>query len=85
MPSIISESEARKKWCPMVRIARRESIEPFEATEGANLVVVAGCNTDALGGIRLPASCRCIASDCMMWETAVDSTLGFCALKSLVD
>ena len=79
---LLTESEARTKWCPMVRIARRET--PDANGSGAP-VIVAGCNTDALGGVRVPASCRCIASDCMMWETATDSLLGFCALKSIVD
>jgi len=65
---LVTEAEARKKWCPMVRIARRESPEPY--SNSLVQIVVAGCNTDALGGTRVPASCRCIASDCMMWVTA---------------
>lgn len=79
---LTTETEARKKWCPMVRTARREEIHPDEG--GA--VVVAGCNTDAMGGIRVPNSCRCVASDCAMWRhqrprTMSDPTdLGYCGL-----
>lgn len=63
----LTPEQAREKWCPMVRIARRENTEPnFRGTE----VVVAGCNTDALGRTRVPKSCRCIADDCAMWRWA---------------
>lgn len=53
--------QARELWCPMVRIARNER-------SGLGLQMVAGCNTDALGGVRVPASCRCIADKCAMWR-----------------
>lgn len=69
---MLTEKEAREKWCPMVRIARRENTD-FGGT--GTEVVVGGCNTDALGGIRVPASCRCIASDCAMWRWGADYVL----------
>jgi len=93
--------EATEKWCPMVRIARRESELPEgigELPEGISLstgtrFVVGGCNTDALGGTRIPASCRCIADKCAMWRwiaypgknisgTHIDvpSAYGYCGL-----
>lgn len=59
--------QARELWCPMVRIARREVVEP-EPDVKETVVVVGGCNTDALGRMRVPASCRCIASQCAMWR-----------------
>lgn len=53
----------------MVRAARHEVIEhhdgrpqPYENT------VFGGCNTDALGRNRVPASCTCIADKCAMWR-----------------
>ena len=55
----------------MVRIARREQIEARGdlCSEGApNLEIVGGCNTDALGRIRVPASCCCVANACAMWR-----------------
>lgn len=63
--------QARELWCPMVRIARRETIEHrtgYQETYRDEEVAVAGCNTDALGGNRVPASCRCIADQCAMWR-----------------
>jgi hypothetical protein len=56
----------------MVRIARREPVvpQPRSIADAENVVVVAGCNTDALYGLRVPASCRCIAADCAMWRFA---------------
>lgn len=62
-----TEAEARMKWCPHVRVARRENTDPRGC---GSQVVVAGCNTDALEGCRVPKSCTCIASDCMMWRWA---------------
>lgn len=63
--------EAKKLWCPMVRIARREQVEPrsdWIAETSSNIEIVAGCNTDALGGLRIPKSCRCVADLCAMWR-----------------
>lgn len=55
----------------MVRAARREHERPYNphtsAGQGATFLV-AGCNTDALGRNRVPASCRCIADQCAMWR-----------------
>lgn len=57
----------------MVRIARREQIDviqpdgSYKPSEVASVAVV-GCNSDALGGLRVPASCRCIADKCAMWR-----------------
>ena len=60
----------------MVRVARRESItietaavnDIHHITEQHD--IVAGCNTDALGRNRIPASCRCVADQCAMWRWA---------------
>lgn len=68
---LTTEMEAREKWCPQARIARRELV-----TVGKSLgqemmapAVVAGVNRDALGQSPNPiASCRCLGSDCMMWR-----------------
>lgn len=49
----------------MVRIARREVVEELGNPKEQ---VVGGCNADALGGTRVPASCRCIAAHCAMWR-----------------
>lgn len=63
--------QARALWCPMVRIARREVIEHrtgYQEIGGDERVIVGGCNTDAIGDNRIPASCRCIADKCAMWR-----------------
>lgn len=67
--------QARELWCPMVRIARREVITPAEIKHTGvgeyfteTLAIVGGCNTDALGRLRVPKSCRCIANECAMWR-----------------
>lgn len=73
---LVTETQAAEKWCPMVRIARHETIT-IEGSPVGDMTpyreehhIVGGCNTDALGGLRVPASCRCIGSRCMMWEWA---------------
>lgn len=68
--------QARELWCPMVRIARREEWHEASGTAGKPETqhelhietIVGGCNTDALGRNRVPASCRCIADQCAMWR-----------------
>jgi len=70
-----TESQARELWCPMVRIARRELIQPHAPDTAYNNTVVAGCNTDALGRSRVPPSCRCIASECAMWRWVPSTTM----------
>ena len=52
----MTEDEARKKWCPMARIAS----DPEDASSAYNR------NPDAEGVIQNGS--RCIASDCMMWR-----------------
>lgn len=71
----------------MVRIARREHPHAdWNGRTSGNAAVVAGCNTDALGSTRVPASCRCIANQCAMWrwaapgEHAADTSRGYCGL-----
>lgn len=55
--------QASEVWCPMVRIVRDESVTVRTAIS-TNLdsvteerFIVGGCNTDALGSLRVPASC----------------------------
>lgn len=70
--------QAKELWCPMVRIARREIATEAAIIEKPTSVmhiperaeIVGGCNSDALGGNRVPASCRCIADQCAMWRWA---------------
>jgi hypothetical protein len=74
--------QAAEVWCPMVRIARRETFtvrtalaSDMESVHDEHFIV-AGCNRDALGsGNRGPDgahnalnSCRCIADKCAMWR-----------------
>jgi hypothetical protein len=67
---MLTEDQARTKWCPMVRVAMPAKIDKSEALTKHNTAIVGGLNTEPLGGNRVPASCRCIASDCAMWVWA---------------
>lgn len=70
---MLTREQAAETWCPMVRIARHE-VTSNETPMGNMTVVsakdhvVGGCNSDALGRLRVPASCRCIADKCAMWR-----------------
>ena len=84
--------QASQLWCPMVRIARHEVItndDPASRHYGEETAhIVGGCNTDALGRHRVPASCHCIADECAMWRwsgaTGSDGRLlrivGYCGM-----
>jgi len=69
---IYAETQAKQKWCPMVRSPRIESREP--------IIVVAVNRPDSAVGVE------CIASDCMMWRfydpdsVAPSLRQGFCGL-----
>lgn len=62
---LITKEQAAATWCPMVRIARHEVIN-----QDTGNYIVGGCNTDALGRLRVPASCCCVADKCAMWRWA---------------
>lgn len=62
--------EAQALWCPMVRAARRERERPEGSMSQGETYIASGCNTDALGGNRVPVFCRCIADRCAMWRWA---------------
>lgn len=73
---MLTPEQAAATWCPMVRIARHETIRSESPAIGGMVMVsdkshiVGGCNTDALGRLRVPASCCCIAKKCAMWRWA---------------
>lgn len=74
---MMTRDEACATWCPMVRIARHEMVQTGMASQDNH--IVGGCNTDAIGRNRVPASCMCIADKCAMWrwgETKREQKMG---------
>ena len=67
----MTEEEAKKKWCPMVR---------YDSDGGTfNRGYVNGWLNDHPHNLN--ALCNCIASDCMMWVIGdYLSTGGYCGL-----
>jgi hypothetical protein len=65
--SILNERDARTKWCPFARYVSGE-----EDNEGA---------ANRWSDFTNPTLCRCIASDCMMWQE-VRPRVGYCGLTS---
>ncbi len=68
----MTENEARKKWCPHVRLWQLSgnggdtAYNRIESEMGTNIN---------------PINSRCVASDCMMWRNnEVGDNTGFCGL-----
>jgi hypothetical protein len=73
---MMTEKEARTKWCPFMRAFEIHSADVGGAWAGA-----AAINTD-----KAVDECRCIASECMMWRIETDADnqkmewTGYCGL-----
>jgi len=67
---MVTEEEAKKKWCPFVRVHVTDGGQPF-----VNKPLT---DSNPYGEARQD-SVFCIASACMMWR-AKDDGSGFCAL-----
>jgi hypothetical protein len=72
---IISEKEARTKWCPFVRFQYSDHVA-CHAVNRNFMTPQPDTKQD-----QITAAARCIASDCMMWRS-MDGTLGFCGLSN---
>jgi hypothetical protein len=72
---LVTEEEAKKKWCPMVSFHVGFKSNVFDNKPG--------------GSPAHNGSCFCIASDCMKWRWresiwAGKETLGYCGLGGKV-
>jgi hypothetical protein len=73
---VMTEDEAKTKWCPFARVASPSAITP-KGSLVEQWIGVAGANRGALsdrvvvhtdGDASNPASARCIGSACMAWR-----------------
>jgi len=63
---MLTEQEAKDKWCPQVRFEDTESnSQPANAWTIYSSVIH---EVEQYGTERNPKMCRCIASECMMWR-----------------
>jgi hypothetical protein len=62
---VITEEEARKKWCPFARVLvdRQSNDENITSANRLENLGVGGCDLDW-------DAPRCIASECMAWRVA---------------
>jgi len=60
----MTTEEAKTKWCPMARTAAIITNESDEITD----IKSAYNKVSQPEGFIVPASCLCIASECMMWR-----------------
>jgi hypothetical protein len=74
---MLTEKEAKYKWCPMARIVFVENKETGEPGYGPYNRWEESCNEDG----TLPMGAFCLASDCMMWKwyDGIESK-GYCGL-----
>jgi len=66
---VITEEEARKKWCPFVRllsVTTRDG-KPEAAIASFNRIAL---SPDPSTHVMSPETARCIASECMAWRWA---------------
>jgi hypothetical protein len=73
MSNVLTEEEARKRWCPFAR--------SFDTpTELPEHIIASGTNRKRGGA---PDQwCLCIASDCMVWRwrAGLPNDVGYCGL-----
>lgn len=63
---LLSEEEAKTRWCPFARAALRWVESSMSTTFGSGDAVAATVNR----GTGLSAECNCISSACMAWRWA---------------
>jgi len=63
---MITEEEARKKWCPFVRYV------PARKFSFGRIVAAVNRWIDSNDSQKNPNMCCCIASECMAWEWAME-------------
>ena len=64
---MVTEEEARKKWCPFVRlmsVAKRDGKRDTAVTAFNRIALTSDAATHDMS----PAAARCIASECMAWR-----------------
>lgn len=73
---ILTEDEAREKWCPFARSVRWERQDEKIDLPGSPVVA----NREPLGDED--GGCLCIASNCMSWRVSrfFDKPGGYCGL-----
>jgi len=69
----MTEEDARKKWCPHARV--------WQISGDITTAVAYNRTESELGSYTNPTRSRCIASDCMMWESWNNLGGGDCGLK----
>ena len=57
--TLLTEEEAKTKWCPLVRVAEAQAVGDFK--------ISLAINRDVSLGEKRPRF-KCIASSCMMWR-----------------
>lgn len=62
---MITEAEAKTKWCPMARVAE---VQRFGSSEPDCPVAAVNRGSDALKDAAWAGHSLCIASACMMWR-----------------
>lgn len=63
---IMTEEEAKKKWCPFVRL----TVGVIEGKGGQLTPAFNRFGSVETGLTENPVDCRCIASECMAWRWA---------------
>jgi len=72
---IITEEQAKSKWCPMARVHSKTNTSSYNKYPDSDT---------ELPSVPVPDQARCIASDCMMWRWHPDYRQdGYCGLAEV--
>lgn len=75
---ILSQEEARTKWCPMARVAM--PVNQTANRVATSLLKISDERDHAYFSEQVE-NCKCIASECMMWRwDAHEIRAGYCGL-----
>jgi hypothetical protein len=83
---LATQEQAREKWCPHVRETSVAVKFGGKATQNTSTSLGNRYNDFEKDNTKYsnPIGCRCIASDCMMWEWKDDKEKqGYCGLSRL--
>ncbi len=74
--NVISEAEAKDRWCPWARVAAPDEGPTFNRLDAGRE------NGAQVGAILAPRVARCITRQCMAWRNAGPAGSGYCGAAS---
>jgi hypothetical protein len=71
-PNVISETEARDRWCPWARVAAPDEGPTFNRLDAGRE------QGQPVAAVLAPRVARCLTRQCMAWRNAGTAGHGYC-------